>query len=250
MVERNFEIHADAIGATVIEMYSLEAQRNRLVISNTLDLKEELKTVLSDIGNWLPVAAEALNISPKIKDYILSPVISMPSDLPNRNQQGFPFTELTRWTVDAGTIMYRTWNGKPVHLEHNNKDPSIAKGVILSTLMRPIVNSAGNIWKLIKLAAVDRNRDSVLANKILTGELNSWSMGAIARDYTCTICGQLLTKTLKQLGCEHVKHGKPDFQVYAGKLAYYNVVDPIGFELSIVSSPAFYSAKNMQHFTL
>jgi len=246
MIERPYQATADALGSTPLEFYSLEQQRSRLILSSTVDLKDAVKDVLEGVPHWLPMASEVMGISPDIKDYILSPVISMPSDLPNRNQQAFPFTELTRWTVDRGMPMYKTWNGMPVHQEHVNKDPTIAKGIILSTLMRPMTNTAGNIWKVIKLAAVDRNRDAVLANDILTRKLNSWSMGAFARDYSCSICGYYLSKG----GCEHIEHGKPQFRTYANKLAYYNVSDPVGFELSVVSSPAFYSAKDMQFFML
>jgi hypothetical protein len=247
MIDRPYIINADAIGTSPLEFFSLEQHRDRLIIANNVDLKEEVRNVLEGVAEWLPIAAETLNISPNIKDYILSPVISMPSDLPNRNQQAFPLTELTRWTTDIGCPMYKTWNGMPLHLEHNNKDPTIAKGIILNTLMRPIVGTAGNIWKVIKLNALDRNRDPVLANDILTGRLNSWSMGAYARDYSCSICGQMLAK---DRGCEHISHGKPEFKVFNGKLAYYNVCDPKGFECSVVNSPAFYSAKEMHHFLI
>ena len=245
-MQRDFFCTAEAVGTKPVEFYSLEQQRDDLKITASLDLKDEVRNVLEGVPDWLPVASEVLGISPNINDYILSPVISMPSDLPNRNQQAFPLTELTRWTVDCGCPMYRTWNGMPVHQEHVNKDPTIAKGIILSTIMRPIVGSAGNIWKVIKLAAVDRNRDSVLANDLLTRKLSSWSMGAFARDYSCSVCGKLLTRG----GCEHLEHGRPYFQVFEGKLAYYNVVDPKGFELSVVESPAFYSAKDMDYFML
>ncbi|HWY36329.1 MAG TPA: hypothetical protein VNX68_16920 [Nitrosopumilaceae archaeon] len=246
LIDRPYQIHADAWGSNPLEMFSLEKQRDRLVLSNTLDLKDMVRDTLEGVKDWLPIASETLGISPDIKDYILSPVISMPSDLPNRNQQAFPLTELTRWTTDIGTVMYKTWNGMPIHQEHANKDPTIAKGIILNTIMRPIEGTAGNIWKVIKLAAVDRNRDSVLANDILTRKMNSWSMGAYARDYSCNICGRYLTKG----GCEHVVHQKPDFKVFNGKLAYYNVSDPKGFELSSVASPAFYSAKDMNFFLM
>lgn len=250
MIDRPFVTKADAVGTAPLEIYSIEAQRQRLVLSATLDLKDQVREALDHVGDWLPVAAETLGISPNIKDYILSPVISMPSDLPNRNQQAFPFTELTRWCTDAGTIMYRTWTGKPVHLEHNNKNPLIAKGIILGTHMRPIPHTSGKIWKVMKLAAVDRNRDPMLANDLLTGRLNSWSMGAYSRDYQCTICGTFLTKTYKQQGCEHVIPGRPQFQTFAGKLAYHTTHDPLGFELSVVGSPAYYSAKEMPHFLM
>jgi hypothetical protein len=249
MAERPFFFTSDAVGTKPVEIFSLEQQRSHLNIASGLDLRDEVRSIMQSVPAWLPIASEALNISKQMKDYILVPVISMPSDLPNRNQQAFPYTELTRWTVDAGCPMYKTWIGKPTFLEHNNKDPSQAKGIIMSSIMRPIEHSSGDIWKLIKLLAFDRNRDPVLANQILTGEMNSYSMGAYARDYQCTICGELLSRTPNQEGCEHVQFNKPNFKVFSGRLAYHAVSDPMGFETSAVTSPAYYSAKDVPYMT-
>jgi len=250
MVDRPYFTCAEAMGTAPLEIFSLEAQRHLLTVSNTLDLTSEVRNVMNEVPSWLPIAAETLNISAALKDYILVPVISMPSDLPNRNQQGFPFKASTGWCVDAGCPMYRTWVGKPTFLEHDNKDPSKAKGIILSSMMRRIPNTAGDIWKVIKLLAFDRNRDPDLANKILTREMNSYSMGAFAKDYQCTVCGEMLSKTPQQNGCEHVRFGQPNYKLYNGKIAYHAVADPIGFETSAVTSPAYYSAKEMDFFTI
>jgi hypothetical protein len=250
MTERPFFTTAEAMGTNPVEMFSLEAQRDRLIISSTADLRDEVRNVLDNVPQWLPVASEVLGISRDLKDYILVPVISMPSDLPNRNQQGFPFKELTGWCVDAGCPMYKTWIGKPTFLEHDNKDPTKAKGIIMSSMMRRIPNTSGDIWKVIKLLSFDRNRDPDLANKILTREMNSYSMGAYSRDYQCTVCGELLSKTPQQNGCEHVKFGQPNYKLYNGKIAYHAVSDAIGFETSAVTSPAYYSAKDQSYFQL
>lgn len=229
------------------------------MLSSTIDLKDSVRDILTDVPNWLPLASEAYNISPRLSDYILVPTVSMPSDLPNRNQQAFPFRELTRFQGEFGMPMYKTWNGKPTHYEHQNSDPSKAKGIILSTLMRPIKNSDGNIHKVIKLTAWDRTRDSVLANDILSKKRRCYSMGAYAKDYICSVCGTKLTKG----GCEHVTHGKPDYRLYSSdgnkqvtagtpgaKLAYYNTFDCCGFEISSVSHPAYLSSSETNYFTL
>ena len=257
--ERPYEVRCDAFGTNPLEFASLEKQRDRLVLSSTTDLKDEVKNILEDVPNWLPLASEVLGISKDLNSYVLTPIISMPSDLPNRNQQAFSFRELTRWQHEYGMPMYKTWNGQPGHLDHKNSDPTIAKGIIFSTLMRPIRNTAGDIYKVIKLVGWDRTRDPIVANNILTRKTRSYSMGAYAKDYHCSCCGIALTKG----GCEHVEHGRPTYRVYkdgkqvtagtpGGKLAYYNVFDAKGFEISSLSTdnPAYHSASEVNHFTM
>lgn len=238
--ERPYFVTSDATSTPPVEMYSLEEQRGKLVVASGVDLKDEVADLNDAWRHALPVAAEVLRISPNLSDYILVPVISMPSDLPNRNNQAFPFTALTSWVPDHGMVMYKTWRGKPLHYEHNNADPTIAKGIIFDCIMRPIEMSAGDIWKVIKLAGIDRSRDPVLASDILSGARSSYSMGANARDFSCSICGTTVTAG----GCEHVKHGSPGYRLFDGKLAHFNIVDPVGFELSSVANPAYSSALN------
>ena len=244
-IERPHFIACDALGTPALEMFSIEKQRSRLALSSSLDLRDTLREALLESQDWLPLAAESYNISANIKDYILQPVISMPSDLPNRNQQAFPFTALSAWTPDAGCVMYKTWNGKPVFEEHNNQDHTKAKGIIFSTLLKSMAGTNGDIWKVIKLVGFDRSRDPVLANEILLNRRNNWSMGAYARSYTCSICGKDITKS-----CGHLEKDKPNYKLYANnRLAYWNVVDPFGFEISNVKSPAYASASDTKYFT-
>lgn len=242
MNDRPFFVQSDAIGSAPIEMFSLEKQRDRLIVANDFDLKDAVKGILDNWRHLLPIAAEVMNISPSVKDYVLVPTISMPSDLPNRNGQGFPYTELTGWCVDAGMVMYKTWIGMPTFQEHENKDPTRAKGIILDCMMRAIPQSHGNIWKVVKLLGFDRLRDPVLANDILTRRRTSYSMGAHARDFACSVCGTLKT----QGGCGHVHgEGTPIMRKFGRRIGYNNIIDPKGFECSSVASPAYYSAKDM-----
>jgi hypothetical protein len=123
--------------------------------------------------------------------------------------------------------------------------------------MRPIKNTAGDIWKVVKLAGWDRTRDSVLCNDILSKRRTHYSMGAMARDYRCSICNGTVTKG----NCEHLVHGDPTYKLFdnkgnitiastnGAKLAYWNVVDPKGFEISSVTSGAFVSSHDTGFFT-
>lgn len=210
------------------------------------EVQDNIRAMIMDAPAWLPFAAEPYQISAELADFVLVPQIIMPSDLPNRNGVGFPFRELTRFNTDAGTLSYRTWKGKPTHVEHQNQILDAAKGVVFDASIRRITRASGDVWKVMCLCGFDRKKDPYLANQILTGERPSASMGAYVRDYACTICGTLHSKG----GCEHVKHGKPEYKIFAGRLAYLEAVDPMGFEISSVQTPAFVSATNPHKFML
>jgi len=240
---------SDAIGVTSLEMFSIEKQKDRLKVSASVDLKEAVKKMIDDVPSWLPLAAECYGISSNLKDYILTPTVSLPADLPNLNGQAFPYHELAAWSPNAGTIMYKTWKGKGVYIEHSSEDYTQSKGIIFASMLLPIKNTVGNIWKVVKLVGVDRNRDSILANDILTKKRRHWSMGAYAEDYSCSICGNKYSNG----SCEHVIADQtvpPEFKIFNSQLAYWNVESPIGFEISSVSAPAYFSARDTNYFTL
>jgi hypothetical protein len=224
-----------------IEMASIEDQKDRLVTASE-NLVDDTKTMIGDSVGWLPHFSEQYNISADLKDYVLVPVTIMPSDLPNRNAQGFPLEELTRANPETGQIGFETWSRKPAFYNHNNTDHTKAKGVILSSIMKPMRGSVGNLFKVICLTAFDRKADPMLANKILTGEINAYSMGAMASFFTCSACGE--HHTSKHQGCEHVSVKAPRFKHLPNdRLAYLQARYINGFENSAVHSPAYYSAQ-------
>ena len=59
-----------------------------------------------DFEQVLPFFAPQYHISPDAKDYIIVPVIVVPSDLPNRNRVGFPLKELMRANPETGQLAY------------------------------------------------------------------------------------------------------------------------------------------------
>lgn len=236
-------VTADAHGATQVEVHSIEKQKDRLMVVAGDNMVPQVRHLIEEVPQWLPLASEVLGISRNIKDYVLVPVVSMPTDLPNKNQQAFAFSDLTAWNAKYGQPAYKTWNGKPCHIDHINDDPTQAKGIILSTILKPIKGAAGDIFKVIKMTAWDRTRDVDLVNKILTRKRTAYSMGAYASDFTCSVCGASHNKG----GCEHVQLGKTNFKVFNNVLAYLNSKNPVGFEISSVEKPAFVSADNPQY---
>ncbi len=188
--------------------------------------------------NWLPFAAESYNISPKLDDYVIVPVTIFLTNIPNTNMCAFSTDEMTKWNVKAGAISYQTWKCKPTHVEHANKDPSIAHGVILDSVMRPAPEYAGNLNRVVLLSAWDRNRDPELASRILKGK-TGFSMGAWVDDYECTACGSSMRRT----GCEHMnaKQGITK-RMEGNKLVYRLSRGVMGFELSSVGNPSWKGA--------
>jgi hypothetical protein len=166
----------------------------------------------------------------------------MNNDLPNKNGIGFPLEQLASFNPEMGKLAFQTWKGKPTFVEHNNKDYTKAKGVILEAAMRKVPNVKGPLFGVYALLAFDRNRDQGLADLILSKKQNSYSMGAWCTDYVCSICGHSLNRGIN---CEHIELNKPQtMRKFGAKLSYLQAINPVGFETSAVASPAYEVARN------
>lgn len=199
-----------------------------------------------NILNWeqdLHFCSVPFKISTDPKDYLLHPVPIFYSDLPNRNGFGFSLAELLKWNVLMGRQAYRTWTGMPMFQEHKSDNPETSIGVVVDTAMRKISNFAdGRIWKVMALAAIDRNKNPKLAERMEKGEINTYSMGAMVDYCTCSFCH-------KKIGeCNHIPAEKEDetppvvFYEKAGQLVFKYAHGIRGYELSSVSDPAFSTA--------
>lgn len=192
-----------------------------------------------DVISWLPFAAKQYDISPNMEDYIIVPVVMMPSELPNRNGIGFPLSELVAFDPEMGMQAYKTFKGKPTYLEHNNSVFKEAKGIILDSYLRKFENfGQGKIWKLLTLLAFDRTKDTKVYNSIANNKENAYSVGAYVNNYSCSYCS-------KPAGnCDHINLKKDiDFYELNGKLVYRRVHGITGFEVSLVpSGPAYLTA--------
>ncbi len=233
-----------------VEMFSVEKQKNNFVLASGDDLIDVARnSLMVESTQWLPFFSEAYNISAKLEDYVVVPVIIMPSDLPNRNCIAFPYEELAKANPEFGLLSYQTWRAKPTFIDHVNKDHTKAKGIIFSSVFRPMQGVHGDLYKIICLAGYDRTRDPALVNQILTGERNSYSMGAWTTHFTCSVCGAVHRQPTEP-GCNHVKIGMTSFTMHDGKLGYLDSRNPVGFELSSVTVPAYQSAVTDHHATI
>lgn len=119
---------------------------------------------------------------------------------------------------------------------HNcNADPTIAKGVVFDVGLRRVPNVDGNLWRIVTLCGADRKRDGRIAGKIMSGEIDSYSMGAFVKGYSCSICGSKTDKPMAPR-CAHIPPNRKQLKTYnvQGKpeLAYWKCGPFKGFEVS------------------
>lgn len=195
------------------------------------------QTVL-DFGTWLPYCAPHYEISGNIEDHIITPVVVMPADIPNRNSVAFPLAELVKFHPAIGQQAFKSWRGKPTHHEHDNEDITRAYGVIADSYMRKLAGYGNNgIWKVLLLLSFDRTKHPDVAAEVLSGQRNSYSMGAWVGSYRCSICDSVIGE------CSHIaKEGHHEMYVLNDELVFRNCVDIEGFECSQVATPAYISA--------
>jgi hypothetical protein len=225
-----------------IDLYQA-SRRKSLEVANT-HVEDPITGSAIDLG-WLQFAAKEYNISPDIHDYLLVPVIIAPANLPNRNGMGFALEDLPLFSVEHGCQYYKTWRGKPTFYEHQHDDPTKANGVILDVFLRK--SERGDFWKIINYMAFDRSKHTDLIRRVENKEVTTYSMGAfITGGYTCSYCGR------KYGNCKHISKQRPNeinlIETKNGpsELAYRVAHKPVGFETSIVETPAYAIASNDQ----
>ena len=205
--------------------------------------KDEISHMSSAVGweLWLPFAARELELSSDPKDYLIHPVPIMYSDLPNRNGFAFPLNELIKWNVELGRQAYKGWSGMPMYTEHQSEDHKKALGVVIDTSMRRIQNFVkGKFWKVLALAAIDRNKHPKRAEQIEKGEVTTYSMGAMVDYCTCSFCGAIAGQ------CGHVKEDNNAVTFYEkeNQLVFKNVHGVRPYELSVVDDCAYNIAQH------
>lgn len=200
-----------------------------------------------DFATWLPYAAKLYNINPDIRAYVLATIPICPSDIPNRNGIGFPLAELLKFQPPpVARQAYKSWTGCPIHYEHRNEIHEDAYGVIFDTAMRPIKGyGGGKLWKVMGLIGIDRTKHPEMARRVVEGDINTYSMGALVDAFSCSYCGAELTK---KSSCSHVSLNRDidwnEVRSWDNKrhVAFRNAHGIQGIETSLVESPAWTTA--------
>lgn len=195
--------------------------------------------------SWLPFAAQTYKISPRLEDYVILNMPMMPTDFPNRNGVAFPLQELIKYQPPPmNRQVYKAWTGCPVHLEHDSEVHEKALGVIFDTSLRQIKGyGEGKHWMVYGLIGIDKTKYPEIAEKLLSGKLNTSSMGCMADSFTCSICGHE-AKEEHFMNCSHITSTKNvnwKLIEHEGmqKVVYLNAHGLSPIEHSIVEDPAW-----------
>lgn len=236
-MEANELAVAFSIGAPPTELNGIQKNSDGSITVGDKAAGGEAQNIEANI--WLPRAAEYWGLSKNINDYILIPVPAMVTDLPNTNGDSVSLKELLAWNPEQGRQAYKTWEGRPMYVEHQHK-PEWVRGLILGTYMQPIRRFPG-MYKLVKLAALDRTRDPVRVERVLKRELNTYSMGMYYSAFTCSVCGHTAGKGIAN-PCAHTRPSRPTYAMpnpnpnQVPKLAYRRCMGITGFELSLLEN--------------
>lgn len=146
----------------------------------------------------------------------------------NQNYDAWPSDELKK--------SYRTFLGKPCFVNHRNEDWTKARGRVIAA--RYIEKGADKYVDVIQ--EIDAVRFPILAKEIITGGMDSVSMGVEAGFTICSICENRATDIFDM--CSHVKFHKGEHMTNhrTGKkeLVYEKCYKLGFFELSYVFDPA------------
>ena len=146
----------------------------------------------------------------------------------NQNYDAWPSEELRD--------NYRTFIGDPVFVNHRNENPERTRGIVLDA--KYVEDEVLEDKYILLLIEVDGEAFPNLAHEIVTGGIDSVSMGADIEYSTCSICGNEAV-TQEDL-CVHVENYKGCYLLDDGeeKLVYEICHGVEFFEISFVFDPA------------
>lgn len=193
-----------------------------------------------DAHTWLPLCAPIYKISKNLSDYIIVPVVSVISDLPNTNGDCIELNEIMNFNSEHGMPFYKTFKGKPVFLEHDNKVLERARGVILDAYVSPLTGFRGSRAKIVQLLAIDKTKDRENARKVMNGEINTYSIGARFTEYECSVTGKIYRPGMSP--GKFTQPGVPTYMRDDGQLVFRKLKGLVGFEISLVANPAYVCA--------
>jgi hypothetical protein len=182
--------------------------------------------------------------------YIYTKVRAISSRV-NKNNDGWPAEELAK--------AFKTFVGKPIFVDHNNSDPERARGVVVdarlhveddlqkASALDPYYATAPDNHKpptwVELLLETDARQFPKLAKAIISGDIDSVSMGANVDRTQCNICSNWATSV--QEYCDHIKSKGASFDFFESSMgrktsrkSYEDCYDIHFFEISYVFDPA------------
>lgn len=196
-------------------------------------VKKAINLIAPDVIKSL---AKVYNLSDNINEYIFPVVRCLTSNTPNSNGDRFSHEELTRFSSKHRCLVYQTFRNDPLHVEHIANDPKAARGFLPDVYY---IQEDKDDMHVIAIAAVDTTKDAPLADGILSGDIDSFSMGCICDSVKCSYCHKEAFSD-RDL-CDHLQWHK--MSKINGKLVYEDCLGVEYQELSVVGEPADNTAR-------
>jgi hypothetical protein len=182
-------------------------------------------------GDVLKAVSKIYNISDNINDYVFPVPRAVTASIPNNNGDCFDHDELTRFSPQHKCQVYQTFRNDPLHVEHAASDPKTARGYLPDVFYMTMDPKDQHVLTVV---GVDTTKDRALAEGVLDGSVNKFSMGCICASVQCSYCNKT-ANTDREL-CEHLMWYK--MSKLNGKLVFERCHGVEFQELSAVHNPA------------
>ena len=191
-------------------------------------VKRALNILSKDV---LSAVSKVYNISDKLDDYIFPVPRAVTASVPNNNGDNFQHEELIRFSPNHRCLVFQTFRNDPLHIEHCADNPKAARGYIPDA---HYMTSNEEDKHVLTVVAMDAKKDPPLAEGLLSGEIDKFSMGCICEQVRCSACGHTANSDRDLCDClRWYKMSKIN-----GKLVYEDCIGVEYQELSVVGNPA------------
>lgn len=177
--------------------------------------------------------ASVYAVSPNPADYGFLSALAVREGVPNSNGDATSKEELFRFRPARRCRTFETFIQSPLQINHFASNPKLARGFIIDA----VYNTWDEPFEFVEtVIAIDKTKDPVLADALLTGKIKTFSMGSIVESLQCSLsfCKKVAHKESEL--CEHLKTQK--MQMVNGELCFEWNIGVDYEELSVVENPA------------
>jgi hypothetical protein len=206
------------------------AQNSDITKSDDAQVKHAINLISKDV---LKSVAKVYHLSENVNDYIFPIPRAVTANVPNGNGDRFTHEELTRFSPQHRCLVFETFRNDPLHIEHAADDPKIARGFLPDV---HYMTKEPKDMHVLAVVAVDTTKDQPLADSILSGDTNAFSMGCICESVKCSYskCKKVAYSDADL--CDHLKFSK--MARIDGEQIYEDCLGVEYQELSVVGTPA------------
>lgn len=178
-------------------------------------------------------ASGLYQLSPNPSDYGFLSAFAVRADVPNKNGDAISKEELLRFRPHRRARTFETFILSPLHVNHFSSDPKLARGFIIDS----VLNTWDEPFTFVEVViAVDKTKDRILADSLLTGKINKFSMGSLVEMLECSLSFCRKRAMKEEELCEHLKTSR--MQKINGELCFEWNIGVDYEELSVVENPA------------